>query len=112
MRKVIFLQAALVLAATALAAMSFGTRVAVSLLIGGMAYLLPNLWFVARLSAATLSGQARAGSFFAGEFAKIAGTLAILVGAQLIIADLHWLALLVGLFLALKANLLAFLLKT
>ena len=112
MRKTIILQAALVLVGTAVAAMFFGMRSAWSLLIGGLAYLVPNLLFVVRLTVAATGGRARAGSFFAGEFFKIAATLAILIGAQLTIPGLQWPALLIGLFLALKANLLALLLKT
>ena len=81
------------------------------LLVGGIAYLLPNLLFVVRLSAAAAAGRANAASFFVGELIKVAATVAILVGAQSIIPDLQWIALLVGLFVALKANLLAFLLK-
>lgn len=124
MRKAIILQAVVVLVATAIAAALFGPRSASSLLLGGLAYLVPNALFVAALSGAAggrtgLSTQAEkqaatlfAGGFFAGELLKIAATLAILVGAHFAVANLQWLALLAGLFFALKANLLALLLKT
>ena len=112
MIKAVFLQATLLLVAAAVAGIFFGMGSALSLLVGGMAYLLPNLLFVVRLSAAAAAGRANAASFFVGELIKVAATVAILVGAQSIIPDLQWIALLIGLFVVLKANLLAFLLKT
>ena len=111
MFKVVILQATLLLVAAAIAGIFFGMGNALSLLVGGMAYVLPNLLFVVRLSASAATGRANAASFFVGELIKVAATVAILVGAQSIIPDLQWIALLVGLFVALKANLLAFLLK-
>jgi len=112
MFKAVLLQAALVSVAAAVAGALFGMRSAVSVLVGGGAYLLPNLLFVARLAALAASGRASAVSFLVGEAVKLAATVAILVGAQGAISGLQWLALLVGLFVALKANLFAFLLKT
>ena len=112
MFKAVLLQATLVAVAAAVAGIFFGAHSAVSLLIGGVAYLLPNLLFVVRLSAMAASGRASAASFLVGEAIKVAATVAILVGAQVMVPDLQWLALLIGLFVALKANLLAFLLKT
>lgn len=112
MFKAVLLQATMVAVAAAVAGTFFGMRSAVSLLAGGIAYLLPNLLFVARLSAAAASGRASAVSFLVGEAIKVAATVAILVGAQAVIPELQWLALLIGLFVALKANLLALLLKT
>ncbi|HUY02817.1 MAG TPA: ATP synthase subunit I [Rhodocyclaceae bacterium] len=111
MFKAILLQAAMVLVAAAIAATFFGMRSAASLTIGGAAYLVPNLLFVVRLRAAAASGRASAASFFVGELVKVAATVGILVGAQMTVPDLQWIALVVGLFVALKANLLAFLLK-
>ena len=112
MFKAVFLQAALVLVAAAIAAAFFGARSAISLMIGGTAYLVPNLLFVVRLKAAAASGRASVASFFVGELVKVAATVGILVGAQRAVPDLQWIPLVVGLFVALKANLLAFLLKT
>ena len=111
MFKAVLLQATLVAVAVAVAGTFFGVRSAVSLLAGGVAYLLPNLLFVARLSANAASGRASAVSFLIGEAVKVAATVALLVGAQMVVPDLQWLALLIGLFVALKANLLALLLK-
>ena len=111
MFKAVLLQATLVAVAVAVAGTFFGMHSAVSLLVGGLAYLLPNLLFVVRLSALAASGRASAVSFLVGEAIKVATSVAILVGAQGIIPDLQWLALLIGLFVALKANLFALLLK-
>ena len=112
MLKVIILQAGAVLLVAAVAEVVVGLPGAVSLLIGGGAYWLPNMLFVARLRAAAASGRASAVAFSVGELMKVAATVGILVGAHLAMPDLHWIAVLVGLFVALKANLLAFLLKT
>ncbi len=111
MYKTLALQMAATLVVAGLAGLWVGTRGAVSAAIGGAAYLLPNLLFVVRLRSATLRGQASAATFFVGELVKIVATIAVLAAAQRWY-DVHWLALLVGLFAALKANLFAFLLKT
>ena len=76
-----------------------------------MAYLLPNTIFVVRLRIASASGQASAATFFVGELFKVVATILLLAVAQTYF-EVHWLALLIGLFAALKANLFAFLLKT
>jgi len=89
-----------------------GERGAVSALLGGAAYILPNLVFVVRLKASIASGRASGTVFFVGEFGKIVATIGILVAVQHYYHDVHWLAMLVGLFAALKANLFAFLVKT
>jgi ATP synthase protein I len=111
MFKAVLLQLAMTLVVAGLAGLWVGTRGAVSAVLGGAAYLLPNLLFVVRLRATATSGQASAATFFVGELVKIAATIGILVAAQAYY-DVHWLALLIGLFVALKANLFAFLLKT
>jgi len=80
-------------------------------MLGGAAYLLPNLFFVVRLRSAARRGQASAATFFVGELVKILATIVILAAAQRFY-EVHWLAMLIGLFAALKANLFAFLLKT
>lgn len=111
MLKTIGLQLGAVLVIAAVAGGWIGAQGAISVLIGGASYLVPNLLFVLRLKIAAASGRANAMTFFAGEFFKVAATIGILVAAHKFY-DVHWLALLVGLFAALKANLFAFLLKT
>lgn len=111
MFKAVLLQLVMTLVVAGLAGLWVGTRGAVSAVLGGVAYLLPNLLFVVRLRATATSGQASVATFFVGELVKIVATIGILVAAQAYY-DVHWLALLIGLFVALKANLFAFLLKT
>ena len=50
--------------------------------------------------------------YISGEFFEIASTVGLLVTVQLVYPDVHWLALFIGLVVALKANLFAFLVKT
>lgn len=111
MLKAVLLQVLIVLAAAALTGIWLGGRGVVSVLLGGMAYALPNLVFVLRMKIASVARRASAVTFFVGEFLKVAATIGILVVAQKFY-DVQWVALLVGLFAALKANLFAFLLKT
>lgn len=111
MHKVLFLQFGAVALVAAIAGFWVGAIGAISAVLGGVSYVLPNLVFVLRLKIATASGRASAVTFFAGEFFKVAATIGILALAQRYF-DVHWLSLLVGLFAALKANLFAFLLKT
>ena len=107
--KVILLQSGLVAVVAAVAAGLVGARGAISALVGGFAYILPNLLFVLRMALAPERTSVL--TFFAGEFFKIAGTIGILVVAVRYY-EVHWLCMLVGLLAALKANLFAFLLKT
>lgn len=107
--KVILLQSGLVAVVAAIAAGLVGARGATSALVGGFAYILPNLLFVLRMT--LMPGRTSVLTFFAGEFFKVAGTIGILVVAVRYY-EVHWLCMLVGLLAALKANLFAFLLKT
>jgi ATP synthase protein I len=111
MWKVVGLQAGVVALVALLVFPWLGVQGVQSVLAGGLAYLLPNLFFVVRLSHAAARGTASAASFFVGELIKVLATVALLAMAHRFI-DVHWLALLIGLFAALKANLFAFLLKT
>jgi len=110
MYKVVLLQFVGVLSAAGLVSIWLGQRGAVSVLLGGVAYTAPNLFFVMRLSASAARKRANAATFFVGELVKVLATIALLVTAQRLY-PVQWLALLVGLFVALKANLFAFLLK-
>lgn len=88
-----------------------GPHGAASAGLGGAAVVIPNLFFALSLWAAARSGKASVARFFVGEFIKVAATLALLVIVAGAYRDLHWLALLAGLLVALKANLLAILIK-
>ncbi|HEY8856674.1 MAG TPA: ATP synthase subunit I [Rugosibacter sp.] len=110
MYKVVLLQFVGVFVAAGLAGIWLGQRGALSLLLGGMAYAIPSLFFVARLSVSTARKRANTATFFVGELVRILATIVLLAAAQRFY-PVHWLALLIGLFVALKANLFAFLLK-
>ncbi|SMB21717.1 conserved membrane protein of unknown function [Sterolibacterium denitrificans] len=112
MHKTLLLQVVATLLGGGIGFLFTGERGLYSALLGGLAYALPNLVFVVRLKIAAASGRASGVSFFAGEFGKIAATIGILVAVQQWYPGALWPFLLVGLFAALKANLLAFLLKT
>lgn len=107
--KVILLQLGLVAVVAAISAGLVGARGAISALVGGFAYIVPNLLFVLRM--ALVPERTSVLTFFVGEFFKIVGTIGILVVAVRYY-EVHWLCMLVGLLAALKANLFAFLLKT
>ena len=111
MLKVISLQVAALILAAFIAGFWVGERGAVSALIGGSAYLIPNLLFVLRLKFAAAAGRANVVTFAVGELFKVTATIVTLVVVQRWV-DLHWLAMLGGLFAVLQANLFAFLLKT
>lgn len=88
-----------------------GRHGAVSAGLGGVAIVIPNLLFALSLWAAARSGRASVAGFFVGELIKVAATLALLVIVAGAYRDLNWLALLAGLVVALKANLLVILIK-
>jgi len=111
MYRVVLLQAVAMIAVALVAGGLVGIKGGVSAIIGGSAYILPNLLFVVRLSAAAVTGRASSASFFVGELGKILVTIGILATAPQYI-EIHWISMLAGLFAALKANLFAFLLKT
>ena len=111
MLKVVFLQLGVVAVVVAILGGILGIRGAASGLIGGAAYILPNLFFAIRLRMLTASGQGSAPGFMVGQILKLMGTIVFLAIAQQYY-EVHWLAMLAGLFAALKANLFAFLLKT
>jgi ATP synthase protein I len=97
--------------AVALAWFWVGSHGAVSAGLGGAAVVVPNLLFALSLWAAARGGRASAAGFLVGEFIKVAATVALLVIIAGAYRDLHWLALLAGLFVALKANLFVILIK-
>ncbi|MBK7765504.1 MAG: ATP synthase subunit I [Sulfuritalea sp.] len=88
-----------------------GQHGALSAGLGGAVIVIPNLLFALRLWATVRSGKVSVGGVFVGEFIKVAATLALLVIVAGAYRDLHWLALLAGMFVALKANLFVILIK-
>jgi len=110
MFKAVGFQLVATLLAAALSAALFGLQGAYSAFAGGMAALVPNAFFALKLRAARgRSPSAYPTAFFAGEFIKVAATVGLLALAVMAIHPLHWGAMLIGLVLALKANLFAFL---
>lgn len=111
MFKAVFHQGIATLIVAGLAGFWGGLHGAVSAGLGGAAIVVPNLFFALSLWAAASSGRASVGRFFVGELIKIAATLALLVIVAGAYRELNWLALLAGVFLALKANLIVILMK-
>ena len=113
MGKAVLLQLVATLLAAAIAAVFFGLRGAVSAAAGGLAVVLPSSFFAWRLGRISRRhGTASVTAFVAGELIKLASIVGLLVLFLAVYADAHWGALLIGLILALKANLFAFLVKT
>jgi ATP synthase protein I len=111
MFRAVFHQSIAVLIASGLAWLWLGMQGAISAALGGAAIAIPNLLFALSLWAAAKSGRASVARFFVGEFIKVAATLALLAIVAGAYRDVHWLALLAGLIVALKANLLVILIK-
>lgn len=106
MFKAVLLQCVATLTVAALAIAFFGIPSGTSVILGGGVVILPNLLFAVRLWVSAKSGKASVGGFLVGEFLKVVATLALLATVAVAYRDLQWLALLAGLFAALKANLL------
>ncbi|MDP2133381.1 MAG: ATP synthase subunit I [Sulfuritalea sp.] len=111
MFKAVFHQSIASVLVAALAWFFAGEHAAVSAGLGGAAVVVPNLLFALSLWAAARSGRASVARFFVGELIKVAATLALLVIVAGAYRDLHWLALLAGLIVALKANLFVILIR-
>ena len=111
MFRAVFHQGVAILIVAGIAWFWVGQHAAVSAGLGGAAIVIPNLFFALSLWAAAKSGRASVGRFLAGEFIKVAATLALLVIVAGAYRELHWLALLAGMFVALKANLFVILIK-
>ena len=114
MLKVVLLQLCATLAAAALAAVFFGVHGAISAALAGLVCVVPNALFALRMKALTArpGGPGSALAFVVGEFIKIVAIVGLLVLIRFVYPDLHWGGMFIGLILALKANLFAFLVKT
>ena len=111
MFKIVLLQAAVILAVAAVAGLLAGSGGALSALVGGAAYFLPNLLFVLRLRLAIATRQAGAAGFLIGEAVKLSAVIALLVLLSRMI-EVNWPALVAGFFAVMLVNLFALLLKT
>ncbi len=113
MHKAVFLQLGATLLATAIAAVFFGVRGAVSAALGGLAVVIPSWLFALRLAAlARRQSASHVTAFVVGELVKVLSIVGLLVLVLVLYPDAHWGALLIALVLTLKANLFAFLVKT
>ena len=113
MHKMVFLQVGAMTAATAIAAFFFGLAGAISAAMAGLAVVVPSALFALRLGLVSKrTGAPTAAGFFVGEVVKIAAMVGLLalIGARY--EGLHWGAFFIGLIVTLKANLLAFWVKT
>ncbi len=105
MYRLILLQLATTVFASAIAGWVGGLHAFFSTLLGGLCCVVPNGLFALRLFASTRKGTASPMTFFIGEFIKIALTIALLGAVGWFYHDLNWLALLVGFIVALKSYL-------
>lgn len=109
----VFLQIGAMTAATAIAAFFFGLVGAISAVMAGLAVVVPSALFALRLGLVSKrAGAPTATGFFVGEIVKVAAMVGLLalIGAKY--EGLHWGAFFIGLIVTLKANLLAFWVKT
>ncbi|MCX7165881.1 MAG: ATP synthase subunit I [Rhodocyclales bacterium] len=111
MFRAVFHQCVATLVVAGLAWFWAGWNGVASAAMGGATIVVPNLFFALSLWSAARSGRASVARFLVGEFIKVAATLALLVIVAGAYRDLHWLALLAGMFVALKANLFVILIK-
>ena len=103
MLRIVSLQLIATAVAGAIAALLGGLPAALSAVLGGLCCVVPNSLFALRLFASARRGQANPGTFFIGEFIKIAMTLALLGATAWLYHDLNWLALICGFIVALKS---------
>jgi len=113
MYKVIVLQLGGTIVAAALSAVFFGFHGAITATLVGLAFTVPNALLVIKLTLAAMKTESVSPTvFFVGEGVKLLAIIGLLVLIQVLYADMHWGAFIVGLVLMLKANLFAFLVKT
>lgn len=108
--RVAALQAGAVGAAAALLGLMAGSGAARSLLLGGFAYWLPNLWFAWRTRQAAAARRAGAVGLLVAEAVKLIAVTVLLYGLPHAF-EVSWPALLAGLFVVMFVNLVALLLE-
>lgn len=109
MLKAIYLQLGAAVITAIVAGAMIGTRGVVSVGFAALAAILPNLFFVVRLTMLKDRPEASyVANFFIGEFLKIATTVGILAIAIKGYPEMHWPSLLIGLAIVLHAGFLAF----
>lgn len=101
MAKAVYLQTALTLVVAGLAAILGGKNAALSVALGGLACVLPNALFAARLFADSRRlGGATFHGLFIGELVKLAATVVLFFLIARVYRDVNWPALIVGIIAA------------
>ncbi len=109
MAKAVLLQVVATLVVSGLAAIWGGMSAALSVMLGGLACVVPNALLAFRLHVQTRRpGGATVYGLLVGEFVKVATTVALLVLIAHAYRGLNWLALIVGVIVALKSYFLMF----
>jgi len=104
------LQVATVAVLGLLTGLFFDWNSAESLVLGGVAAIIPNGLFALRLAANRgRTAESYPVVFFLGEFAKIGLTVALIALIVRLVESLNWLAMLIGLIAALQVPLFALL---
>ncbi|MCL2644378.1 MAG: ATP synthase subunit I [Betaproteobacteria bacterium] len=113
MHKAVLLQLAATFVAAVAAGMLFGARGVYSAMFGGLAYVLPSVFFAWLLwLVSSRGGHAKVAAFVVGGLVRLFSTTCLLLLAVVLYKNLHWGAFLIGLALTVKANFFAFLVKT
>jgi ATP synthase protein I len=109
MTKAVLLQVLATCVAAGLAAAWGGPDAGLSAALGGLACIVPNALFAVRLGiTARRPGGATVSGFFIGEFVKVVATVVLLMLIAHNYRGLNWLALIVGVIVALKSYFLMF----
>ena len=115
MLKATMLQLAFVLVVAGIGLLAGGLMAGVSVMLGGVCYLLPSLFFAMRLNRLTrrvmASGVSYPLEFLLGEAIKILSTIGLLALCHYLVPGLVWGWFLGGLAAALQAGFFAFLFK-
>jgi ATP synthase protein I len=110
MFRVVFLQFLATVIVTLLAGALGDRHAAMSALLGGAACFVPNGLFALKLAASARRPQGTGPAvFLAGEFVKVASTVALLALVAATYPKLNWLAMIVALIVVLKSYILALL---
>jgi ATP synthase protein I len=112
MFRVVFLQFLATVIVSLLAGFLGDRHAALSALLGGAACVIPNGLFALKLAASARRPQGTGPAvFLAGEFVKVASTVALLALVAATYPKLNWLAMIVAIIVVLKSYVLALLFK-
>ncbi|MEC5385011.1 ATP synthase subunit I [Uliginosibacterium sp. H3] len=111
MLKVVLLQFGAALIGALIGWAFFGPVGAASAILGGIAIVVPSLWFAWRLTRVERrpGANSHVSAFLIGEAIKIVSAIGILVLVRLLFPGAHWGAVVLGLICTLQANFVALL---